>query len=114
MATSVDRARGILELIDLIQHHLDGVDQETFTRDVHMRDATGLRLIAIGETTRAIDPSIKDRYPAIEWSKITAMRNFIAHNYDGISGATLWETVRHHLPALAITCRTIIGEAEER
>jgi len=114
MASPLDRARTILELIDLIEEHVRDVGEDAFVADVHMRDATGLRLIAIGEAARAIDVETQQRFPKITWPKIVAMRNFIAHNYEGISGAILWETVRVHLPALGNACRAILAQGGEQ
>lgn len=113
MARDCDRARTILELIEIIETHLAGIDDAAFASDIHMRDATGLRLIAIGEAARAIADTTKSVHSEVPWAKVVGMRNFIAHNYEGISAATLLDTVRHHLPTLAAACHAILAEHGE-
>ena len=113
MATSADRARGIVALIALIQDHLRDVSENMFERDIHMRDATGLRLIAIGEAAKDIGTSHRLLFPDIAWDRIVAMRNFIAHNYDGISASIIWATVKDDLPRLAAACSAMMDRSSK-
>lgn len=108
MAKTIDRVRLILELVELIQGHLAPTDRTGFTADIHMRDATGLRLMAIGEAAREIDAATKAAHPGIPWHRIVAMRNFIAHNYEAISAEVLWDTAAQDLPPLAAACHAIL------
>lgn len=64
----------------------------------------------IGEAARRIPDEIKDKYPQIEWSKIIAMRNKLAHDYDMVSYEVVWQTGKLIIPELILKIEKIITE----
>jgi uncharacterized protein with HEPN domain len=57
-------------------------------------------LMIIGEAVRAIDPSVRQRYPSIPWRQIAGMRNVLVHDYFRVNQEIVWETVEKHVPPL--------------
>lgn len=43
---------------------------------------------------------ILQSHPAVPWSDMRAMRNFVVHEYFGVSDKILWDTVQINLPPL--------------
>lgn len=62
----------------------------------------------IGEAASKIPQDIKDKYPFIEWRKISDFRNVLAHEYFGIDYEIMWEIIKDKLPALLGSVKTII------
>ena len=54
----------------------------------------------IGESTRHLPNSLKDRYPDVKWSEIISLRNVLVHHYFGINYKLIWATVRDDIPPL--------------
>ncbi len=70
-----------------------------------------MRLIEIGEATRKIQElglKLAGIEPAIEWSKIAGMRDFIAHHYWRVSETVLWATVQKSLPPLKVAVKRLL------
>ena len=67
-------------------------------------------LMIIGEAVRAIDPALKQKYPAIPWRQIAGMRNILVHDYFRINQAIVWETLETHVPLLKAEVQSILGE----
>jgi len=51
---------------------------------------------------------IKDSASEIEWYKIIALRNILAHQYFGINVKILWDVITNKLDDLEKTCRKLI------
>jgi uncharacterized protein with HEPN domain len=57
-------------------------------------------LIIIGEAACHIPEEICLDNPAVPWKDMRAMRNFVVHEYFGISDSILWDTIQIDLPPL--------------
>ncbi|MGN6500046.1 MAG: HepT-like ribonuclease domain-containing protein [Tsuneonella sp.] len=60
----------------------------------------------IGEAARRLSDTSKARNPDINWSAIVAMRNIIAHDYEGIAATVMWRAAKDELNSLSRVCRT--------
>ncbi len=86
--------------VQKIEKFTKGLTLEKFQRDALVMDAVIRNLEIIGEASKNIPHKIKKRYPNIEWEKITALRNVLAHEYFGVDYEILWDIVANKLPAL--------------
>lgn len=98
------RPARIIELAELIATDLRGYDQAEFERDRLVIDATAFRLMHIGESAKGLDPAVRRRNGQLPWRNMAAMRNLLAHDYDGIDPAILWRTAHDHLDELRTMC----------
>lgn len=64
-------------------------------------------LQVIGEATRGISQSTKDRYPEVPWTRINALRNILVHEYFGLDMHQVWMTTQKDLPGLEPQLRFI-------
>jgi uncharacterized protein with HEPN domain len=95
----------IVELIELIDASLEGVDQADFLASRDRIDVTAFRLFQIGEMTNKLSSGPKQRHPEIAWPSIYGLRNLIAHHYDKTNPTALWTIATNSLSALRTVCR---------
>ncbi len=102
--------RQVLRMIAMIEVRLSGLDLPAFNANRDEIDLTAFRLQVIGEAVRKLSSPLKARYPDVEWSRIVAMRNFIAHDYEGIEIARVWRVATTNLERLKQICRSELGD----
>jgi uncharacterized protein with HEPN domain len=95
-----DRIRDILDAIAEIQNFTRGMDYETFRKDDKTVRAVEMNFIIIGESANQIPEEIQEKYPAIPWNLMRAMRNRIVHVYFQIDEKLMWDTIQNDLPPL--------------
>jgi len=86
----------------IFQFTSDLESAEAFEKDVESFDATIMNFIVLGESVGKLSLSFKENHPNIDWQKIYAFRNVLAHDYFGIYPAEVWEIIQKHLPKLKI------------
>ncbi len=59
-----------------------------------------MNFIVLGEIVGKLSENFREKHPGIDWRKIYAFRNVLAHDYFGICAAEVWEIVQKHLPSL--------------
>lgn len=91
----------MLETIDKILFYTSDLNNaDDFEHDIKSFDATIMNFIVLGEAVGKITDSLKDHHPNIEWRKIYAFRNVLAHDYFGIYPLEVWEIIQKNLPKL--------------
>jgi len=95
-----DRIRDILDAIAEIQDFTQGMDFESFKDDDKSIRAVEMNFIIIGEAANQIPEEIEEKYTAIPWSLMRAMRNRIVHVYFRIDERLMWDTIQNGLPPL--------------
>lgn len=95
----------MLRFIAHLERRLSGLSEAQFHADRDEIDLTAYRFQMMGEAARKLSENLKGRHPHIKWSGIVAMRNIIAHDYEGIASKVMWNAARDELEALAKACR---------
>lgn len=95
-----DRIRDILDAIAEIQQFTRDMDYETFKEDDKSIRAVEMNFIIIGEAANQIPEEIEEKYAAIPWTLMRAMRNRIVHVYFKVDEKLMWDTVQNDLPPL--------------
>lgn len=94
------RVNDILDAITTIRQYVAGMNYEDFVADRKTVDAVIRNLIIIGEAAGHIPDEICQTHPGIPWNDMRSMRNFVVHEYFGVSDKILWDTVQINLPPL--------------
>ncbi len=94
------RINDILDAISAIESYVTGMTYEDFVADRKTVDAVVRNLIIIGEASVHIPGEICTEHAKIPWQDMSAMRNFVVHEYFGVSDRILWDTVKIDLPPL--------------
>jgi uncharacterized protein with HEPN domain len=63
----------------------------------------------LGEAASRVSVETRADVPALPWSKITAMRNWLVHAYFDIDRDVLWRTAAEEIPALYPLLTEMIG-----
>lgn len=93
--------RLMLETIDkILRYTSDLKSVEAFEKDIKSFDATIMNFIVLGEAVGKLSEDFKSSHPDIDWYKISAFRNVLAHDYFGIYPVEVWEIIQKHLPKL--------------
>jgi uncharacterized protein with HEPN domain len=90
----------IMESIELIEKYTKNISEEDFTRSIQVQDAVARRLEIIGEAIGKFPKEIKKQNPDVRWDEIYGMRNFLIHEYFGVSVHLVWNTVLQDIPKL--------------
>ncbi len=99
-----------IEKIFRYTEHLSTVSD--FENDTKSFDATLMNFIALGESSSKLSTEFKDRNVHIDWRKIYAFRNVLAHDYFGILPDEVWEIIIKHLPKLKCELESLLRKSE--
>jgi uncharacterized protein with HEPN domain len=77
------------ECAEKVLRYTRGMALKDFLADERTFDAVLRNLEIIGEAARHIPEEICLRYPEVEWRRIAALRNVLAHAYFGLEPETL-------------------------
>ena len=83
--------------------------REQLLNDEDHQYAISKALELIGESVRQLSPDLRAAYPAIPWSKIEGMRDFLAHSYHRADWNIVWETITTNIPILLATIEPLIA-----
>lgn len=90
----------ILESCGRILAYTKGMEREAFVKDTRTYDAVVRNLEIVGEAAKRLPDELKDVFRAVEWRKISGLRDLLAHAYFGIDDDILWDIVTNKIPAL--------------
>lgn len=97
----------IRESISLIEDYTKNISEEEFKKDKKLQDAIIRRLEIMGEASKNIPSSLKEKNKQVLWFEISHFRNLIIHSYFEISPSTIWRTVKERIPKIKESIRKI-------
>jgi len=98
-----------LQLLDRIFEYAAEIkDSDEFVSNYKTYDATLMNFVALGETVGKVSKEFRKLHNEIEWQKIYAFRNIIAHDYFGIDDEEVWGIIQKHLPILQTNLNTLL------
>ena len=100
----------ILDATRQIAEYLDGVSEDEFYRTPLLQDGVIRQLEIIGEATRRLSMSWRERYDHVPWQDIVGMRNKLIHDYFGVDLSTVWVTATRDVPVLQKWVRHILED----
>jgi uncharacterized protein with HEPN domain len=98
----------ILDATQSIRSYTEGMDFVAFAKSSITFDAVVRNLEVIGEAAGRIPGELTARAPEVEWRKIIALRNVLAHEYFGIHTKIVWDVIVDKLKPLDQACRKIL------
>ena len=75
-----------------------------------LQDAVIRNLEIIGEAAKGLPESFRDSRLDVEWRKISALRNILAHAYFGIDNEVIWDLATKEVPLLQNRVRKILDQ----
>ena len=99
----------ITECIGRIEENTS-MGREEFMKSHTLQDAVLRNLQTMSEATQRLSEATKAKYPDIEWSRIVAFRNVLAHNYLGIDIEIIWGIIQKDVPELKRVITSMVRE----
>ncbi len=88
----------ILQAINTIEDYTTTIRYfDDFVENRMLAQAVYFNFTIIGEAVAQLPLSFREEYPYIDWRVIKDMRNFIVHEYFGISPKVVWDTIQFEL-----------------
>ena len=103
------RVHDILEAIQNIEEYMAGQSFEEFVADRKTVDAVIRNFIVIGEAAARMPQDVVERSSFIPWPEMKALRNFVVHEYFGVSDKILWDTAKNDLTPLPASLRDLLA-----
>ena len=106
----IDYLQDIFQSLEKAEEFIRGLEFEEFKKDEKTIFATIRALEVIGEATKRIPNSLKNRYPDVPWQEMAGIRDKLIHDYFGVNIEVVWNTVKQDLPSLRPQIKRIIEE----
>ncbi len=104
----------IVLAMDRIQEYITGLDFQNFKWDYKTVDAVIRNFEVIGEASKNLSVSIKNKYLNVPWEEMYRLRNRISHEYFGIDYEIIWDIITRHLPKNHKDIKVILDSERSR
>jgi uncharacterized protein with HEPN domain len=103
----------IIDSIDKISFYVKDIASAVhyYKNDV-VFDATLMNFVVIGEMVDRLSEYLKEQAPDIDWQKIKAFRNLVAHDYLGVDAEEVWQIIHNHLPLLKTKIQALLTKRD--
>lgn len=95
-----DYFKDILNAINDLEDFIKDMSFEEFRKDKKTIYAVVRCIEVIGEATKNIPRTIKDKHRELPWKKMAGMRDKLIHEYFGVDVEILWKTLKEDMPPL--------------
>ncbi len=82
----------IKDSIIKIENYMKNISEDSFKKDSKLQDAVIRRLEIIGEASRNLPKSFKEKNKHINWFELSQFRDLVAHSYYELSLNRVWRT----------------------
>lgn len=101
--STLDLLLHILDEIKFLCKEKNSLSEETFLSDERAKRAFVRSFEIIGEASKSIPDTFKEKHFEIEWKEMARMRDRLIHHYFGVDYYIVWDTVEADIPRLKET-----------
>lgn len=83
------------------------IGMSEFLRSPLHQDAVIRNFEVIGEAAKRLSDAVRND-DSVKWRELTAFRNFLIHQYEGVDLSLLWSIIENDLPPLERAVRTLL------
>jgi len=102
--------KDILDCIQKIEEFAGDIKFDEFVKDDKTNSAVVRKLEIIGEATKNLPKSIRQKYKQLPWNDMAKMRDKIIHFYFGIDYEIVWKVIKIRLPQIKSMLVKILEE----
>ena len=106
----LDFVEDILDAMDKAEVLVEGFAYHGFEEDFRTNFAVIRALEIIGEATKRLPMSVRDRYPESPWTGMAGMRDRIIHGYDTVDLQIVWDVVKQDIPKIKPQIQQILAD----
>ena len=106
----LDYIEDILDAMNKAEILLVEVTFEQFETDFRINYAVVRALEIVGEATKRLPESLRQKYPDIPWRGMAGMRDRIIHAYDTVDLEIVWDVVKKDLPEIKPRIKQILDD----
>lgn len=100
----------MMDEIKFLTEKCGDIGFEELIGDKVLQRACVRSLEIIGEAAKNVSGELKEKYPQVDWRKITGLRDKLIHHYFGVDWDILWDVVQNRIPALETEIAAILKE----
>lgn len=98
----------IVRAIEYIQAFTVGMGYGDYLANNLVPSGVERKFEIIGEAVRRRSDEFRQDHPEIDWRDLVGLRNIIAHRYDQVDQAILWDAIESVLPVLIEQVRVLL------
>ena len=102
----------ILDEVNFIIKESEDLNYENLMRNETLKRALIRSLEIIGEASKNLSNSFREKHPYIKWKEIAGLRDKLIHFYFGVDWDTVWDIVKNKIPELEGKLRKLLEENE--
>ena len=106
----VDYVQDMLGAVDRARRFVAGMDYPAFLADEKTSYAVVRALEIIGEASKKVPKSIREKHPELPWRLMAGIRDHLIHDYFGVDLEVVWKTVQEDLPAVQAQLERMLSE----
>jgi uncharacterized protein with HEPN domain len=92
-----------------IIHYTSGITHTAFLEDIQLQDACIRQIEIMGEATKRISDTFKEKHPEVPWKDMAGMRDKLIHDYLDVDMNIVYQTVAVDIPKLLPVIEKILG-----
>jgi len=85
-----------------------GDSLDDFLEDRSYQRSCCMNLLQIGEAVRKLSDEFKAQNDDIDWTAVIGFRNLVAHRYESLNNARIWEIITEDVPELMSICEMLV------
>jgi len=107
---SIDYLNDIIDAIEKAEAFSCGMTIDEFLADDKTLYATVRAIEIIGEASKHVPESVRERYPDLPWKQMSGMRDKLIHAYFGVDATVIWKTVSKDIPLIKNALQRVLKE----
>lgn len=97
----------IIRAIRLAIEFAQGIDKDSFLRDIKTQSAVLHQLMVMGEAVKRLSMDYRNQHPQIPWKLMAGMRDKLIHGYDIVDLDEVWKTISVDVPQVLPLLETL-------
>ena len=104
----------IIAAMEKIEVFIQGFDEMSFHQDEKTIFAVIRALEIIGEASKRVPETARQRHPSVPWRAMTGMRDKLIHDYTIVDVTVVWKTATEDVPVLKPLLKQMISELQSQ